>query len=105
VVVKAAGLEAGAVLEALEAGRFYASTGVELEDVVVGDTRLEVRIRPRGDFRYTTTFIGAGGRVLGTVHGPVAAFELAAPESYVRARVADSGGAVAWVQPVFVVGG
>ena len=104
-VVKAAALEAGAILEALEAGRFYASTGVELEDVVVADTRLEVRIRTRGDFRYTTTFIGAGGRVLAVVHGPVAAFELQAPEAYVRARVVDSGGAVAWVQPVFVVGG
>lgn len=102
VVVKAPALEAGAIMEALEAGRFYASTGVELEDVIVEETRLEIRIRSRGSFRYTTTFIGEGGRVLKTVHGPVADFELVGPERYVRALVEDSGGAVAWVQPVFV---
>ncbi len=105
VVVKAPRLEAGALMEALEAGRFYASTGVELEDVVVSETRIEVRVRARGDFRYTTTFIGSGGRVLKTVTGPLASFDLEAPEVYVRARVEDSGGAVAWVQPVFVAGG
>ena len=102
VAVKAPALEAGGLMEGLEAGRFYASTGVVLEDVVVTASRLEVRIQPRGDFRYTTTFIGSGGRVLATAHGPLAVFELSAPEAYVRARVEDSGGAVAWVQPVFV---
>lgn len=103
VVVKAPALEASAIMEALEEGRFYASTGVELEDVIVEEARLEIRIRTRGSFRYTTTFIGESGRVLKTVHGPVADFELVGPERYVRALVKDSGGAVAWVQPVFVV--
>jgi predicted metal-dependent phosphoesterase TrpH len=102
VVVKAAALEANAIMEALEEGRFYASTGVELEDVVVGETRFEIRIRAKGSFKYTTTFIGEGGRVLEIVHGPVAEFRLAGPEPFVRAVVQDSGGYVAWVQPVFV---
>ena len=90
-------------MDALEEGRFYASTGVELEDVIVEGNRMEVRIRPRGNFRYTTTFIGEGGRVLETAYGPVAEFRLQGPEPYVRAVVRDSGGAVAWVQPVFTV--
>jgi len=105
VVVKAPELEAASIMDALEAGRFYASTGVVLEDVLIREDRIEVRIQPRGSFRFTTTFIGSGGRVLKTVHGPVAGFDLQTPEPYVRARVEDSGGAVAWVQPVFVVGG
>jgi len=104
-VVKAAELSPASLMGAMEAGRFYASTGVELEDVVVTEDRLEVRINPRGDFRYTTTFIGAGGRILGEVHGNRAVFELVGPELYVRAKVRDSGGSVAWVQPVFVNGG
>jgi hypothetical protein len=40
VVVKASDLGPQALMEGLEKGRFYASTGVELEDVVVTDTRL-----------------------------------------------------------------
>jgi hypothetical protein len=105
VAVQAKARRAPAIMEALEAGRFYASTGVILEDVVVSRNRLTVRVRPRGSFRFTTTFIGSGGRVLKTVHGTEATFELDAPEAYVRARVEDSGGAVAWVQPVWVEGG
>jgi hypothetical protein len=104
VVVRAPDLSAQSLMEALEEGRFYASTGVDLEDVVVEGNRFEIRIRPRGDFKYTTTFVGAGGRTLAVVNGLAPAFELEAPESYVRARVVDSGGRVAWVQPAFVAG-
>ena len=105
VVVKARSLDAGEIMRNLESGLFYASTGVELEDVIVTAARLEVRIKQRGDFRYTTTFIGAGGKVLkrtGAIH---AVYELDGPVQYVRARITDSRGAVAWTQPVFVVPG
>ncbi|MFH1763076.1 MAG: CehA/McbA family metallohydrolase [Gemmatimonadota bacterium] len=102
VVVKAPDRSAASLMEALEEGRFYSSTGVDLEDVVVEGTRLEVHIRPKGNFKYTTTFFGPGGRVLGIGFGTVAVFDLTGSESYVRARVEDSGGAIAWVQPVFV---
>lgn len=111
VAVKAPALDAGQILAAMEAGSFYASTGVELEDVEVTEARLEIRIRHRGDFRYTTQFIGSGGRVLKEMHGTAAFFDLredgpvasAGETPYVRARVVDSGDGVAWVQPVFVV--
>jgi hypothetical protein len=101
VVVNAPSLEAGAIMEAMEEGRFYASTGVELESVVVEGARMEVRVHTQGSHRYTTTFIGEGGRVLGTAYGPLASFTLHGPEPYVRAVVRDSGGSVAWIQPVF----
>lgn len=104
VAVRAATLEAEAIMAALEAGHFYASTGVELDDVVVSSSRLEVRIRVRGSHRYVTEFIGPGGRVLARTAGNPAVFEL--PDgsdgpAYVRARVTDSEGWMAWVQPVF----
>jgi hypothetical protein len=102
VTVRAGALEAGAIMEALEAGQFYASTGVELEDVVVTENRMEIQISPRGDFQYTTTFIGAGARILKTTGENPAVFDLTTPEVYVRARVEDSGGSLAWVQPIFV---
>jgi hypothetical protein len=103
VVVKAHALDAGEIMRSLELGLFYASTGVELEDIIVTGTRLEVRIKQRGDFRYTTTFIGAGGRILKRSGATRAIYELDGPVQYVRARVTDSRGAVAWTQPVFVV--
>lgn len=102
VAVRAAAREPHAIMTALEAGHFYASTGVELSDVVVGERRLEVHIATRGDFRYTTVFVGAGGEVLSTSVANPAVYELTGEVGYVRARVTDSGGAVAWTQPVFV---
>jgi len=104
VAVRATRLDAGEIMAALESGRFYASTGIELEDVATTSGRIEIRIRPRGDFRYTTTFIGDGGAILGEVHGTTATFRLDAATrrlAYVRARVTDSGGFRAWIQPVF----
>ncbi|HEU4563574.1 MAG TPA: CehA/McbA family metallohydrolase [Gemmatimonadaceae bacterium] len=102
IVVRAPSLDAGAILRAMEAGSFYASTGVELSDVRVEPTRLTVTIAPRGDFRYTTEFVGAGGKVLAHTGANPAVYEIAGGEGYVRARVRDSMGRMAWVQPVWV---
>jgi hypothetical protein len=102
IAVRAARLDPVAIMRNLEAGLFYASTGVQLDDVVVTERRLQIRVRQRGDFKYTTEFIGAGGRVLARVGGTEPAYELKGDEKYVRARVRDSMGFVAWVQPVFV---
>jgi hypothetical protein len=102
VVVKASSLEGDALMEGLEEGRFYASTGVGLEDVRVEGSKMEIRIQARGNFKYTTTFLGVGGKVLGISHDLQAVYQLSGSETYVRARVEDSGGAVAWVQPVWV---
>lgn len=108
VAVRAAALEPAAVMEALEAGHFYASTGVELDDVVVTagpPDRLEIHIAQDRNFRYTTTFVGEGGQVLETSVENPAVFELAEDVGYVRAKVVNSRGDVAWTQPVFVEGG
>jgi len=102
VTVKARNLDAMMLMEALEAGHFYASTGVELSDIVITHDRLEVHINRESDFRYTTTFIGEGGRVLSESTQNPAIFELVTNIRYVRARVSDSAGRVAWTQPVFV---
>jgi hypothetical protein len=104
VVVKAPEKSGPALMEALEKGRFYASTGVVLTDVVATDSRLEITIEPRGNFKYTTTFVGTRGSVLAISHDLNPVYELTGSEAYVRARVEDSGGSVAWVQPVFTDG-
>lgn len=101
ITVRARKLDAKEIMENLEAGQFYASTGVELEDVRVLPTRLEIIIRPKMDFKYVTEFIGPKGRILSRSESTTAVYELKTPLDYVRAKVMDSGGYIAWVQPVF----
>lgn len=102
VVVRAPGLDALALMTSLEAGRFYASAGPVLDDIVVTPSSLEIHIADRGTFKHTTTFIGSGGQVLGTTPDNPAIFRLTEDVGYVRARVTDSMGYSAWTQPVFV---
>jgi hypothetical protein len=103
VTVRAAALDARAILSQMEAGRFYASTGVELDSIRVEGSAMTVSVRKRGDFKYTIEFIGRGGEVLATNRAAVGTYRLKGDELYVRARVTSSGGERAWVQPVFVV--
>lgn len=99
-------LDPGLLMANLETGLFYASSGVALAGIAVSPTRLSIRIQPEADFKYTTTFIGTGGRTLATVGGLNPVFTLdparAGGLTYVRARIEDSGGARAWVQPAFI---
>lgn len=101
VMVRTTRLTPSGIAEALEAGRFYASTGVVLDEVRVSGTLMSLEISSEGSFRYTTEFIGAGGQVLQTSHTTNPSFTLQGPEPYVRARVRRSDGATAWVQPAF----
>ena len=74
IAVRAPRLETRALMTALERGDFYASTGVELLDVQVSDTRLEVRVRATPYSKYRIQFIGKGGRVVHEGVEPSAAY-------------------------------
>lgn len=102
VVVRAHSLNAQEIIDNLEAGMFYASTGVDLEDVIIEADKIEIRIKQRSSFKYRTDFIGSGGHVLSSSVENKAVYRLKGDEQYVRAKISDSGGGVAWVQPVFV---
>ena len=56
---------------------------------------------PQATEKFTTSFIGAGGKVLAKVFGVSASYRFAGGEKYVRARVDSSFGASAWTQPIF----
>lgn len=102
VTVRAPALDARTILSRMEEGAFYASNGVELDSIRVSPREMMVAVRQRGDFRYTIDFIGKAGRVLSRSTASRATYQLAGNELYVRARVTDSMGRHAWVQPVFV---
>ena len=58
--------------------------------------------RSTGTSKYRIQFIGAGGRVLQRVAGPAATYDVNGDEGYVRARVLESNGRMAWTQPVMI---
>ena len=102
VMVRASDMEARALLDALERGDFYASTGVELTDYQASARRITLTVKETAFSKYRIQFIGKGGRVLREVTEPSATYDMRGDEGYVRARVVESNGRLAWGQPIMV---
>jgi hypothetical protein len=117
VMVRAEKLEANTLIEAMERGDFYASTGVTLEDLTFEKGKYSLSIEPAEGVSYETRFIGTRsatpekpGEILATVSGLEATYKLKGDELYVRAVVTSSRAhpnpsfkgqmEQAWVQPV-----
>jgi len=98
-------LEPRAIVEALERGSFYASTGVELTDLQATASAITVTIKATTYSRYRVQFIGRNGRVLSEVTTPAATYTFKGDEGYVRVKVLESNGYAAWTQPVPVGAG
>ncbi|MDX2090432.1 MAG: CehA/McbA family metallohydrolase [Kofleriaceae bacterium] len=98
IVVKAT-REPAAILAAIAAGRFFASTGVVLARAEVDGEELVVEVAPSEKGSFTIEWIENGNRV-----GRVArrsARRTLPTSGYVRALVTRSDGARAWVQPAW----
>lgn len=117
-MVRSPRLTPEAIVEAMEAGDFYASSGVTLMNVRRGPMRYEIEIKPENGVTYTTQFIGTRkgfdrsnepvraangellrvthrysaevGEVLSEVKGVRPAYKLTGDELYVRATVTSS---------------
>lgn len=100
VYVRAARLEAKALIDALERGEFYSSTGVELQSLDTSATSMTIAVRAERQSRYRVQFIGRQGRVLSEAGTSPATYTFTGDEGYVRAKVIESNGKVAWIQPV-----
>jgi hypothetical protein len=118
IMVRSAQLRASALIAAMEAGDFYASTGVRLRDIRRGRQELALEIEPEPGVSYTTEFIGTLkgfdpasrpgprptnsiyavtrlysegiGTVLAVVAGERARYTLQGDELYVRAKITSS---------------
>jgi hypothetical protein len=88
------------LVEALERGEFYASTGVELRSVDATTAGLTIAIKEGLMARYRTQFIGKQGRILSESTTLTPSYTFKGDEGYVRAKVIESNGRYAWVQPV-----
>jgi hypothetical protein len=110
VMVRATELSAAAIFAALEHGDFYASTGVDVADYQVTQRSMSVTVASFSRSKYRIQFVGKGGQVLKEVQPetgfrgsvPPATYEFKGDEGYVRARIVESNGKMAWMQPVLV---
>lgn len=101
VMVKASGLSADAITQALERGDFYASTGVTLQDYQVSATSVSITVDQTASGPTTIDFIGKNGRLLQRSNDAQATYQFTGGEMYVRAKVTNAAGLAAWTQPVF----
>lgn len=120
VMVKAPYLTAEALVKGLDAGDFYASSGVVLDEVVRDGNELKIAIRAEPGVTYKTEFVATMkgvdltatpkvfkdkdgketpvtsdyspdvGKVVATADGPKASYTLTGNELYVRAKVTSS---------------
>ena len=113
IVVRALELSTKALIEAMNRGDYYATTGVALESYEVSPKGIRIGLgnQPRdlgwslpgaNPQLYRTEFIGKGGQVLKTDESLAPFYTYSGKEMYVRARITNSDGQVAWTQPVFV---
>lgn len=102
VVVRASRLDSASILDSLERGDFYASTGVELTTFEASGTRISVAVKATSFSKYRVQFIGNGGRLLAEVTEPNAEYVIRGDEGYVRAKVLESNGRIAWLQPMMI---
>jgi hypothetical protein len=98
IMVRALTLTKSDILESIRNGNFYASTGVIMNDIIFRDNKI-ILDSQNGD---TIKFIGKNGVLLKRVIGSKADYEIAGGELYVRAKITNTEGKAAWVQPVFI---
>jgi len=118
--VRAGELSVEAIIEAIAAGDFYSSTGVELEEVSHTRSRYWVNVASEDGVTYTIQFIGSRmqdgivtetGAILQETTGDAATYRFDGDELYVRVRVVSSkmhespligeeAPEYAWTQPV-----
>jgi hypothetical protein len=101
VFVRAERLAARPIVEALDRGDFYASTGVELADYQVTEKAITLTIKTEASSKYRVQFIGRSGTILSEAIASPAVYQFKGDELYVRAKILESNGRVAWTQPVW----
>ncbi len=100
IFVRAEQLSSSTILEAMEKGDFYASIGVELTDYQVNEKNMTIAIKEEKSSKYRVQFIGKGGQILSETIANPAVYQFRGDEAYIRAKVIESNGKMAWTQPV-----
>jgi len=101
IMVKSRYRDADSILEAVRAGRFYASCGPEIRSVTRHDSTLRVECSDAAEIHFICR--GPHGSNVRAPEGGAlnaAEFNLNDQQGYVRIEVIDAGGRVAWTNPL-----
>ncbi len=101
--IKAAQREPEAIMDALFAGAFYASTGPVIEDFGIEDGRAYISCSSCQEIHFVT-YPPRGKSIFADGNTPLnsAAHTLTGKEAYVRAVCVDAAGHSAWTNPIFI---
>lgn len=115
VMVQAKKLDPASIIEAMEAGRFYASTGVTLRSLSVENSHLNIEVAAEPGVTYTIEVIGAKTgsgetEIIQTHNGTQLRFDLTGGYVFIRTRITssklkdnpfqDGDFEMAWTQPI-----
>jgi len=115
IMVKTADLRPASIIEAMEAGHFYATTGVTLRQVKQHNGTLSVSIQSEDDVSYKIQFIAStnkdAGVIMAETEGTEASYNFTGEELYVRIKIISDKPKtnpykeweteVAWTQPFY----
>lgn len=95
VMVQSKSLDPADLILAMEAGQFYASTGVTLKKLAQGAGRIELEVATQPNIQYTIEFIGVKkgsdqSEVFETIRGSSATFNLTDDILFVRAKITST---------------
>jgi len=102
IMVRSSKLALPEILDALTRGDFYSSTGVELEEFTPSLRTISIKVKTERSSKYRIQFIGQNGVVLSESAEPTATYTVKGKERYVRVKVNESNGKMAWTQPVML---
>ncbi len=115
VEVRAKELNPNSIIEAMHAGDFYASTGVELSEMNFDGEKISLKVKEKKNVQYEIRFIGvrqgsSNSEILKLMKGPEAEFQIPDDVLFVRAKIIsdklkknpyrEGDTEVAWTQPV-----
>lgn len=100
IMVRAKTLARKNILEAIEKGLFYSSTGVIIENITVADNLVSVQSSPAAEIDFVS-YNACGNRFSGIRKEITQAeFTLTGQERYLRIEITDSRNQKAWTNPI-----
>jgi hypothetical protein len=98
IMVKSVALTKEDIVENIRKGNFYATTGILLSDYRVNRKSISINTSNGSSIK----FIGYNGTILSAVKGSKASYHFKGNESYVRVKITNDEGKMAWTQPVLI---
>jgi hypothetical protein len=101
-MVRAQELSVEAVMDSLRRGLYYSSTGPDIVDLQITDSKIAVKTSPVRSIALVSA-PGVGGRRIAQPGGTIADAEFALPRArYCRVEATDADGKTAWSNPIIL---